>query len=130
MSSIVVPVDPIDLVVTWLKTLVTQVPDLAGLSVGGTMLTPGVTPDNYIRVMIVGNSDYHRVGDRVSVRIQVWKSGTEKRRNSITNQILAHTRAKLAGRKEAGPFSIPDQADPTKYLTQFEVSILLIGVQS
>ena len=128
--TLVMPVDPIEYATNWLEGLKTRVTDIADYTIGGTQLAPGVTPEKHIRVMVVGNQDYHRVGDRVSLRFQVWRSGTEKARTAIANQLLAHARASLGGRKEAGPFSVPDQADPTKHLSQFEVSILLIGAQA
>jgi len=128
MTEVPIPQDPLQLITDWLREyLIPLLPSLSGFTTGGTYLKPGVTPDRYIRVMLVGNQDYQRVGDRVSVRIQVWRAGTEHERNMIANEILAFLRAKLAGRKEAGPFSVPDPADSTKHLSQFEVSLLLIG---
>ena len=124
---VLVPQDALDVAVRWAQDLVTRVPDLAGFTVGGTQLQEGVTPDKHIRIMVVGSSDYERVGDRTSLRFQVWRTGTEKARNSVANQVLAHARASLYGRKESGPVTLPDPADKTKHLTQFEVSVLLIG---
>lgn len=125
--TVLVPQDALAIATDWAKELTTRVPDLAGFTVGGTNLTPGVTPAKHIRITVVGSGDYHRVGDRVSLRFQVWREGTEKERNSVANQVLAHTRASLYARKESGPVSLPDPADRTKSLTQFEVSVLLIG---
>lgn len=127
MTELLVPQDALDHAVNWTRDLVARVPDLAGFTVGGTQLKAGVTPAKHIRVMVVGSGDYHRVGDRVSLRFQIWREGPEKLRNSAANQVLAHTRASLIGRKEAGPVTLPDPADNTKHLTQFEVSVLMIG---
>lgn len=127
--AIVVPVDPIDLVVKLLNQEVMPILGYAGMKAGGPRLTPGVTPNNYVRVSVVGNQDYHRVGDRVAIRVQVWKSGPDSTRNKVANELIAQLRARLVGRKDAGPISLPDQATPTTYLTQFEMTILLIGVQ-
>ena len=128
MTEILYSQDPQDLITQWLKREVFPVfPSMAGFTTGGTYLKPGVTPDKYVRVMLVGGQDYQRVGDRYSVRFQIWRAGSEKERNAIAREILAYARAKLAGRLEAGPYSVPDPADSTKHLTQFEVSILLIG---
>lgn len=128
MTPILYPVDPIEFTTDWLRDyLIPLLPSLSGFTTGGTYLKAGVTPNHYIRVMDVGSQDYQRVGDRASVRVQVWRDGTEQERTAIAREILAFMRAKLAGRKEAGPYSVPDPADSTKHLTQFEVSLLLIG---
>lgn len=128
MTEVLIPQDPQGVVVDWLRDyLIPHLPSLEGFTVGGTYLKPGITPNKYIRVMVVGNAEYQRVGDRTSVRIQIWRQGSEKERNAIAREILAFMRAKLAGRLEAGPFSVQDPADSNQHLAQFEVSLLLIG---
>lgn len=123
-----IPQDGMAYVTEWLTDyLIPLLPSLSGFKVGGTYLEPGVTPDKYIRITVSGNADYQRVGDRMSFRVQVWRDGSDRERNKIANEILAFMRAKLAGRKESGPFDAPDPADSTKHLSQFEVSVLLIG---
>ena len=94
----------------------------------GARLAPGVTPERFIRYGQVGGAQEHRVGDRVDIRFQVWLDGPESERNRAARILLAHLQA-AGGRKTAGLVSLPDPADPMKSLTQFVVSVLLIGDQ-
>lgn len=129
--TVLIPRDPVAYVVAWVMDLrdrtVGPIAELAGFTVSGDSLEPGVTPTRHIRVSLVGNEDYQRIGDRYSVRLQVWRDGTNVERNQIANLLLGLARAKLMARKETGPIPMPDPANPAVTLSQMEISVLLIG---
>lgn len=124
----VVPVDAIDYAARLVAKAVASVSNLSGFK-HGTKLEAGTTPTKYIRYDLVGGSGEDRVGDRVTIRFQVWLDGPEKERNRAANILIAQLLA-VRGRKTSGPVSLPDPADPMRSLTQFTVQLLLIGTQS
>lgn len=125
--AIVVPADAVAYASGVVAKAIRSTSSLSGFE-HGNRLRPGVTPRRYIRYDQVGGSDEHRVGDRVDVRFQVWLDGPEAERNRCARILLAHLQA-AGGRKTAGLVSLPDPADPMKSLTQFVISVLLIGDQ-
>lgn len=123
----VIPVDALEYVDRIIAAAITSVSNLSGFG-RGTRIPAGKTPARFIRYELVGGQDVHRVGDRAEIRVQVWLDGPDRERNRVAGILLAHLRSKM-GRKTSGPVNLPDPADVTKSLTQFTVSVLLIGKQ-
>ena len=129
MSQLVIPKDAVGLVVAWLINLRASgvYRELNGMTITGDSLTPGVTPESTIRVSLVGSNEYQRIGDRDSVRVQVWKSGTNRDRAAVVRLISGLARAKLAARIESGLVHLPDPVTRGVTLSQLEFSITTIG---
>ena len=129
--TVLIPQDPVAHVVAWILDLrdrpVAPIAELAGFTVSGDSLEPGVTPTRHIRVSLIASDDYQRIGDRHSVRLQLWREGTNVERNQVAALLLGLARAKLMARKENGPIPMPDPANPAVTLSQMELSVLLIG---
>lgn len=125
--AVVIPADALEYAAALIDKAIASVSNLHGFT-HGTELTPGVTPDRFIRYDLVTGSSENRVGDRVEIRFQVWLEGPESERNRAAGIVLAQLLA-VRGRKTSGPVSLPDPADAMKSLTQFTIQLLLIGVQ-
>lgn len=125
---IVVSLDPIAYVENLTRKAIGSTSSLSGFR-HGTKIPAAAKPRRYIRYDLVGGGDEQRVGDRVEVRFQVYASDApERERLECARILLAHLRA-AAARKTSGPISLPDPADPMQSITQFTVSLLLIGTQ-
>lgn len=126
---LVVTGDPTQLVLDYLDRLTGQVPDLTGFTVD-TMIPAGVTPREFIRVRVLGQTEIARGGlTEADVQVQVWAAGDQRRR-SIAHQLLAHLRAGLRTTTITGPVDLPDRVDETVQLTQIVVGLTVKGTQS
>lgn len=129
MAQVLIPRDAVGTVVQWLTDLRSSglYRELTGMTITGEALTPGETPVNTIRVSLVGSDPVERIGDRDSVRVQIWQSGSVKARIGTARLISGLARAKLAARIEAGPLSLPDPSSAGVTLSQLEFAITTIG---
>lgn len=124
---VVVEPDPIGLVTAWMADKITAVPDLAGFAFGTRMPSSGKPVGKFVRFDLVGGGEDTRVSSRAEVRVQVWMRGPDKERNRVANILAAHLRASFVGHRSAGPVEMPDPVEPGQMITQFTMSLLLIG---
>lgn len=99
----------------------------------GTTVTPGVTPQWFIQVRMIGGDDEQRVATRPLVDLRVWADGTsatEATRSLAARTLLGHLQSSLRCGVFALPVPLPDPADPSKIHTLFTVQLLTKGVQS
>lgn len=127
--TLVITGDPTAAILGLLPGIIARVPDLTGFTVG-TEIPPGVTPERFIRVGLVGELEYEATGIvEADLRIQIWVTGDEFRQ-SVARQLMAHLRASARTRTVSGPVNLPDPVNPTTLLTQFTVSLLVKGTQA
>lgn len=121
--TLVITSDPVAWVLARLPDLIDRVPDLVGFHAGHS-IEPGVTPDRFIRVSLLGETEFEATGlIEADIRLQIWASG-DQRRQSVARQLLAHMRASMRAQVVAWPLDLPDPTDPTILLTQIVVSVL------
>lgn len=126
---LVVPANPIPVVLAFLDELIERVPDLEGFT-AGTHIEPDVTPSRFVRVRVLGDVEVARGGlTEVDVQLQVWAQG-DQFRYSIATQLLAHLRAGLRAYTVTGPVDLPDPVDNTILLTQIVVGVTLRSNQA
>lgn len=106
--------------------------DLAGWSVG-TVVKPGETPVNAIRVRLIGGVEEQRVADRPRLDVRLWKDGSAASEGTVLNlarQVLARFRRDFRCVVVADPIPLPDPYDTARTHVLFTVELLTRGTQS
>ena len=126
---LVVPADPIPVVLGWLPRAIAGAPALAGFQAGAT-IPDRDRPPRFLRVDQVGVRDLARSGSAEhDIRVQIWHEQGREQRHAAAVQLLAWARADLHARRESGPITMPDPADPSVELEQLIIGIILRGAQ-
>lgn len=126
---LVMPADPVPVVLDWLPRAIAAAPALAGFRYGAT-IPDRDRPPRFLRVDQVGMTELARSGSAEhDIRVQIWHEQGRQQRMAAAVQLLAWARADLHARRESGPITMPDPADPSVELEQLIVGIIMKGTQ-
>ncbi|MBM0203195.1 hypothetical protein JNW90_09170 [Micromonospora sp. STR1s_5] len=134
--------------VTWLRSRLAErsEPYTTGVTVG-TKVTPGVSPNKFVRLRRLGGVELHQVADNPRLQAQLWYSTgattDEMNRQALAQLVWALLRG-IRGQDVtvpgwprpvtcyrvatfAGPTPVPDPADAARTITQLTVEIGMRG---
>jgi hypothetical protein len=133
---VVVQQDPEKILTDFVKTVIDAgylpTPPAGSAWKRGTTVAPGVTPQWFIQVRMVGGESDSRVSERPMVDLRVWTDGTaatEATRSSAARILHARIQQAFPCRTFSLPVPLPDPVDPSKVHTLFTVQLLTRGVQ-
>lgn len=131
-APLITQADPEKVLTDYLAILLPTLAQTVGWSYG-TLVQASVTPNNAVRVRLVGGIHEQRVADRPRIDVRVWKDGTyntEATAKQVARILIAHMRRDLGATVALDPIPLPDPADPTRTHVLFTIELLLRGVQS
>lgn len=125
--TVVVPVDPREVTLNWLRPLLSTI--LPGWT-AGARIAAGVTPSRFILVKMLGGPQDSPISDRVTLALQFWGDNgvtDDHDRTRAARIVSAHAQRGINARRASNPVPLPDPTDPARSITQVTITALLRG---